>query len=461
LDTDSTPSTSFNASLDEDSDSLPLPLTFTGDIASFPVVASGDASGTWDVTLSTSVGDSAWELPATTVLFDGTVTVTSATCIGPGDGDVGNDGLIDGGDVDPFMDVLFNNPTGTPVTPEFCASDMDESGTVDMTDLDLLVTALLGFSPSGACCFPNGTCDDSLTLSECEAAGGDAWHGIGSDCGAVTCPVRPSNNHCEDAQAIAGAGTFAFDNFNATIDGPLHATCDSAIIDADVWFCWTADCDSVVRLDTCGQTAVDTSIAVYEGCSPCPRTSATLLACNDDDCGTQSSLLFSAVNAQDYLIRIGTALGQPGGSGTFTLTCLGYTPGADDCASAVAISGEDAFMFDNTTATMDGLGDPLCDIAGTQDIDKDVWFCWTSPCSGTVTLETCNMTTVDTRIAVYDGCGCPTGGGILTCSDDECATQTRVTFTAVASQTYLLRIGVFPSSPGGGGVGLFSITCGR
>ena len=119
-------------------------------------------------------------------------------------------------------------------------------------------------------------------------------------------------------------------------------------------------------------------------------------------------------------------------------------------------------MFDNSTASEDGSDDVLCDEHGTEGIDRDVWFCWTSPCDGTVTLETCGRTSVDTKIAVYDGCGCPTGAGILACNDDGdlCGLQTRLTFTAVTSQTYLLRIGVYPGSPGGGGVGEFSITCG-
>jgi hypothetical protein len=60
LDTDSTPSTSFNASLDDDGNFEPVPVTFSGQLAEFPVVASADASGTWDVFLATSAGDSRW-----------------------------------------------------------------------------------------------------------------------------------------------------------------------------------------------------------------------------------------------------------------------------------------------------------------------------------------------------------------------------------------------------------------
>jgi hypothetical protein len=185
-----------------------------------------------------------------------------------------------------------------------------------------------------------------------------------------------------------------------------------------------------------------------------------VLACNDDDCDVQSRLLFTAVNGQSYLIRLGSSAGAPGGSGTFTITCTGHAPGADACASAESISGVGTFAFDNSAATMDGLSDVLCGSHGTQDMDHDVWYCWTSPCDGTITLETCDLTTVDTKVAVYDGCSCLTGDGILSCNDDNCALQSRVQFAAVNGQSYLIRVGTYPDSPGEGGVGSFLSTCG-
>ncbi len=453
-------SPSLNATGLDNGTLQPALVTWSGQHAGFPVVASADASGVWDVTLSTSVGASLWELPATSNLTDGTVTVSAFSCSGPGNGDVSGDGLIDGGDVGPFTDVLLNNPTGTPVTPEFCASDMDESGIIDMTDLDMLVAELLGSSPRGACCFSDGGCQEGLTEAECGAAGGEQFRGVGSECASVTCPVRPLNDGCGSAEVISGAGTFSFDNTEATTDGVFHTSCGSSSAQADVWFCWTADCDGGVWVETCGQTTVETSMAVYDGCGTCPPTSAELLACDDNACDGQSRLLFTAVNGQSYLIRLGASGEALGGSGTFTVTCTGHAPGADECANAEAISGEATFAFDNSTATMDGLLDALCESHGTPDIDHDVWYCWTSPCDGTVTVETCDLTIVDTKIAVYDGCGCPMGGGILACSDDDCVLQTSAQFSAVTGQTYLIRVGTYPDSSGDGGVGSISITCG-
>jgi hypothetical protein len=272
----------------------------------------------------------------------------------------------------------------------------------------------------------------------------------------------PLNDECIAAAAISGEGTFPFDNAGATTSElPLLPTCDgSTSMDLDVWFCWTANCDELVKVETCGQTAVDTKIAIYDTCA-CPPTSANIVACSDNDCGVQSSLQFMALTGQTYLIRLGSSPGQAGGPGTFSIACLGYGTGGDNCADSDPITGEGTFIFDNINATMDGPDHAACESAGTQSIDQDVWFCWTASCTDTVVIETCGLTLIDTKVSVYDGCACPpTEPNLLDCNDDACPNQSRVSFSAVTGQTYLIRVGIYPGAPGGGGTGEFSITCG-
>ncbi len=132
----------------------------------------------------------------------------------------------------------------------------------------------------------------------------------------------------------------------------------------------------------------------------------------------------------------------------------------DDCVNAQAINAEGLVRFDNGGATKDGLPHAACMDAGQNDIDSDVWFCWTSPCTGPVEVTTCNLTTVDTRIAVYDGCACPgSDASLISCNDDDssCQLQSKVTFDAATGQSYLVRLGTFPGVVGG--VGDVSFTC--
>src|SRR5262245_39311444 len=106
-----------------------------------------------------------------------------------------------------------------------------------------------------------------------------------------------------------------------------------------------------------------------------------------------------------------------------TLLCAAVSgasaqPANNDCASATAIAGFATFPFDNNLATTDGLTDGVCLFFGSNQIYNDVWYCWTAGASGPVGVRTCGSTSLDTKIAVYDGCGCPTGSGILACNDD-------------------------------------------
>jgi len=141
---------------------------------------------------------------------------------------------------------------------------------------------------------------------------------------------------------IYGAGVFPFDNTTATTDGPIHEAC--ATIDGpekqiqkDVWSCWTASCTDTVFVRTCGQTTVDTKLAVYDGCT-CPPTDAALLDCGDDRCLTQSTAVFHAVAGRSYLIRLGNYPGTLPGTGSFTISCgppnQPACPGTGGCCTA-------------------------------------------------------------------------------------------------------------------------------
>jgi hypothetical protein len=160
---------------------------------------------------------------------------------------------------------------------------------------------------------------------------------------------------CVAAEAITGSGPFGFDTTNATTDGPTHQACDvhgdnHAQIEKDVWFCWTAPADACpggYLVETCGRTAVDTKVAVYNGCN-CPPTDATLLACRDDDCGLQTRTAFPASPGHGYLIRLGSFPGQPGGGGTFTVRCAVPEPCAEPAAHCQPQNRTDALISNRT-----------------------------------------------------------------------------------------------------------------
>lgn len=140
----------------------------------------------------------------------------------------------------------------------------------------------------------------------------------------------------------------------------------------------------------------------------------------------------------------------------FLTLCSGsvFAQGNDSCASAQVIVGTGVFPFDTTAATTDGLGDPLCANAATNQIWFDVWWSWTAPSSGTYQFSTCTQTTLDTKLAVYDG-AC--GGQILACNDDGCdGLRSTVDVTATNGNVYIVRLGGY-SQTTGFGTGSFTI----
>lgn len=164
------------------------------------------------------------------------------------------------------------------------------------------------------------------------------------------------NDNCATPLPISGTGAFNFDTSLATNSG-LGLFCQDQPgalggIDHDLWYCWTADCTGLVTINTCGQTQVDTKIAMYfQGCA-CPA-SDQVACCNDDSpfCqpvpNLQSEIRCDVFCGNTYLIQIGTKPGAPGGPGTFTISCAGppCPPTTEPCvvAAGQCCSGRPSF----------------------------------------------------------------------------------------------------------------------
>ncbi|MDA1264725.1 MAG: PPC domain-containing protein [Planctomycetota bacterium] len=140
-------------------------------------------------------------------------------------------------------------------------------------------------------------------------------------------------------------------------------------------------------------------------------------------------------------------------SGLFVLVCtVASAQGADDCSNAQVIAGLGPHLYDNTAATKDGPND----CAG-EPARKDVWFKWTAPATGGYLLDTCGMSSFETRIMIYDDQPCPVSSSPIACAASGCnGLGTRFSFPTAAGQNYLIRVGAkaFNSS----GTGAFALS---
>ena len=229
-DTDLTGSVLLNGSVDDDGTFVPAPVTFSGDLAGFPVISSIDAEGIWDVTLSTSAGNSSWEL-LTTTLVAGTITVTQAECLTDPDCDDGVDCTDDACVVGSC--VFTANDANCPDDGLFC------TGTeVCDSVLDCLSTG----DPCPVTEFCNegtDTCDECLV-------NGDCFDGVGCTddaCVSGSCVSTANDANCPDDGAFCN-GTESCDAVLDCVSSgdPCGAgelcnettdTCDECLVDGD------------------------------------------------------------------------------------------------------------------------------------------------------------------------------------------------------------------------------------
>ncbi len=261
-------------------------------------------------------------------------------------------------------------------------------------------------------------------------------------------PAPAPDDDCASPSMLAGVGTFPIDTHGATTTVVTPFACPNSgtnAIDQDTWSEWIAPASGIARLRLCGSiSGGDSKIAVYSGAG-CPITLP--LACNDDGCGFASQARWSVSAGQTYLLQIGSSPGAATFSGTFTLEVLTPIPN-DECSAPAPLATTGPFTVDLTLAStgVEGQSEPLCFAFLSSSIDNDAWFCWTAPVSGSFDVTSVNLTPVDTKIAVYAGCGCPAGSA-LACNDDACGTrQSTTTFTALAGSSYTIQIGTFPGA---------------
>jgi hypothetical protein len=84
---------------------------------------------------------------------------------------------------------------------------------------------------------------------------------------------------------------------------------------------------------------------------------------------------------------------------------FGAAPPNDDCDDAKSVGDATNMAFDTTDATHDGPGHYIN--------SPNVWYCYTATCTGCATISLAGSS-FDTKLAVYDGCGCyPSAGDLI------------------------------------------------
>jgi len=285
-----------------------------------------------------------------------------------------------------------------------CITDLNVDGVTDGADLGLLLSA---WGTSGDADFDGVNGVDGADLGVLLAAWGPC--------------APPANDLCANAELIVGQNAFVpFCNAAATnsIFG-VDACGQAATVNRDIWYTYEAVDSGVLRLSTCGQTTLDTVVAVYQnllGLScvcPAPVSNAVLVGCNDDGCTDpelfQSVLEVPAQAGRCYQIRLGSFSAGVMGQGILEVTNIFNGDREDLCHPLSSLSLQTVFGT-NAGDTWPGGDQSTC---GLNDI-RDEWYCFTMPCQGTLNITTCRPgTDFDTVLSVFTPAGAQLG-----CNDD-------------------------------------------
>ena len=241
--------------------------------------------------------------------------------------------------------------------------------------------------------------------------------------------MAPVNDPFAFATAIAGtSGSLTATNLAASsqADEPVHA---GVVGDVSLWYRWTAPRSGAVTIDTAG-SAIDTVLAAYTGTALAALTS---VASNNDDGPLKTSrVTFMATEGTAYSIAIDGALGATGS----VKLAWAMAPANDPFAGATPISGAQSSITGTNAVATKESGEPIH--AGNAG-GRSVWYRWTAPSSGTVTIDTAGSA-FDTLLGVYTGTSL--NGLTAKAANDNFAllTSSWVSFAVTAGTVYLVAV---------------------
>jgi len=274
-----------------------------------------------------------------------------------------------------------------------------------------------------ACGSACGTSGATATLSA--TAGGVYYVVVGSSVAGVDLPnpfamqVTPWYDSCDTANPGANNGTNSL-AYNSTTATDLSTSC--GIVYEANYYKYTPSASGSYTISTCSG-GLNTRIAVMDGCAP----GSAVLACNDDFCGSSSSVTVDLIATVPVYFVVGSGSAKTQLASPVALTVV--PPPLPACVNAVAAS-YGANVFDNTASTTPQTA--KSNLAGTTTgtINKSMWFTFTPTATGQFKIDVCGASG-DTIIAIGDVC--PGVGGRfegLAYNDDACAVGTTTSLLA-------------------------------
>lgn len=303
----------------------------------------------------------------------------------------------------------------------------------------------------------SGATGDTLTIPNTTTSNSGAYTAtITNSVGSST--SQPANVRIEPVGVIAGNDNFAnaetLSGFSGTVKGNnARATAESLEPDHlgisspvnSLWWTWTPPFDGSMELDTFG-SSFDTTLAVYTGDS---LSSLSLIAGNDDTDGTRSRVAFNFTQGEQFRIAVdgfGNATGDVVLNYQVSVQPLLSFVGNDLFANRTDLGQVTRLSADGGNNSLAGgeAGEP--DHAARSAPLQSLWWTWTAPTAGSVTLSTIGSD-FDTTLATYTG-SFVGALSLIAQNDDAEGTLSRVTFSTTAGTAYQIAVDGFENETG-------------
>ncbi len=357
----------------------------------------------------------------------------------------------------PACDVSLNSAEGVWYT--VVGTGLDITASLCGSSYDTKIGVFSGACGALSCVASNDdACGLQSSVTFTSAEGADYYilvTGFGSSDGdftlSVTCEEPAVDNTCGFPEVSCGDVVTG-----STVGAPVFApsTCTTALNTAGgVWYAFQGTGDFITA-SLCG-SSFDTKIGVFTGsCGD-----MTCVAGNDDFCGVQSEVDFTAVDGQWYYIYV-TGFSTNTGDYTLSITCQDLG-GADDCGFPELLCGDAATGSTVGAGTADAP--PTCGTA--LNSSGGVWYAFQG-IGDVVTVTTCNPgTDFDTKMGVFTGAcdnmiciagnddGSPLGinpdaACVIPSTGSTFNRASTITFTALAGQYYYIYVTGFSTNEG-------------
>ena len=211
-----------------------------------------------------------------------------------------------------------------------------------------------------------------------------------------------------------------------------------------LWWTWTAPQDGVVTLNTIGST-FDNVLAAFQGTA---YGGLNYVAYANDNVSTnQSQISFPVKSGQTFQIQVGGDNGYDYGTiilnlsmstfasiGITNTTVIGApTPFNDNFSNRAVLTGNNLTAIGFNTSATTEQGEP-------QGSSNTLWWSWTAPSSGTLTLTTIGSN-FNNVLAVYEGSFVTQLTGGISENDNLGTNESGFKFAVTGGTTYQIQVG--------------------